>query len=73
VVNLAGDVAGGLRTHAALSHAAASFLRRDIPLAGVVRRDAKVRDAIRHQAPLLTRHPGCTAAQEVEAIARALA
>ncbi len=57
----------------ALARAAATFLRREIPLAGVVRRDSKVRDAIRHQAPLLTRHPGCIAAQDVEAIARALA
>ena len=72
VVNLASDAAGGLRTHAALARAAATFLKRDIPLAGVVRRDAKVRDAIRHQTPLLTRHPGCTAAQDVEAIARGL-
>ncbi|CAH0312795.1 AAA family ATPase [Roseomonas sp. CECT 9278] len=73
VVNLAGDTAGGQRTHAALARAAATFLKREIPLAGVIRRDAKVRDAIRHQAPLLTRHPGCTAAQDVEAIARTLA
>ncbi len=73
VVNLAGDAAGGLRTHAALARAASSFLKRDIPLAGVVRRDAKVRDTIRHQTPLLTRHPGSVAAQDVEAIARGLA
>jgi flagellar biosynthesis protein FlhG len=73
VVNLASDAAGGQRTHAALARAAANFLKREIPLAGVIRRDAKVRDAIRHQAPLLTRHPGSTAAQDVEAIARALA
>ena len=73
VVNLASDVAAGARTHAALARAAATFLKRDVPLAGVIRRDPRVRDAIRHQAPLLTRHPGCAAAQDVEAIARALA
>jgi flagellar biosynthesis protein FlhG len=72
VVNLATDAATGARTHAALARAAATFLRRDVPLLGVVRRDAKVRDAIRHQVPLLTRHPASTAAQDVEAIARAL-
>ncbi|WP_198368998.1 nucleotide-binding protein [Roseomonas rosulenta] len=72
VVNLAADAAGGQRTHAALARAAATFLKREIPLAGVVRRDSRVRDAIRHQAPLLTRHPGCAAAQDVEAIARGL-
>lgn len=72
VVNLASDAAAGARTHAALARAAATFLKREVPLAGTVRRDAKVRDAIRHQSPLLTRHPGSPAAQDVEAIARGL-
>jgi flagellar biosynthesis protein FlhG len=43
------------------------------PLLGVVRRDAKVRDAIRAQTPLLTRHPGSDAARDIEAIAQQLA
>lgn len=72
IVNLASDAAAGARTHAALARAAATFLKRDVPLAGVIRRDAKVRDAIRHQAPLITRHPGSSAAGDVEAVARAL-
>ncbi len=72
VVNLASDAASGARTHAALARAAATFIKRNVKLAGVVRRDAKVRDAIRHQMPLLTRHPGCTAARDVEAVARDL-
>jgi flagellar biosynthesis protein FlhG len=72
VVNLASDAASGQRTHAVLARAAATFLKREVPLAGVVRRDAKVRDAIRHQAPLLTRHPGCNAAADVVAAARGL-
>ena len=72
VVNLATDAASGARTHAALARAAAAFLKREVPLAGVVRRDAKVRDAIRHQTPLLTRHPACPAAQDIEAVARGL-
>jgi flagellar biosynthesis protein FlhG len=72
IVNLAADAAGGQRTHAALARAAATFLKWEVPLAGVVRRDARVRDAIRHQTPLLTRHPTTAAAQDVEAIARAL-
>lgn len=72
VVNLAADVPAGLRTHAALARATAAFLKREVPLAGIVRRDVRVRDAIRHQAPLLTRHPGSPAAADVETIARAL-
>jgi len=38
----------------------------------VIRRDERVRDAIRHQTPLLAHHPNCTAAADVEAIARGL-
>jgi flagellar biosynthesis protein FlhG len=72
VVNLAADIPSGQRTHAALARAAQTFLKRDIPLAGVIRRDPKVRDAIRHQAPLLTRHPCSAAGRDVEAIARTL-
>lgn len=72
IVNLASDAAAGARTHAALARAATTFLKREVPLAGTVRRDAKVRDAIRHQSPLLTRHPACPAARDVEAIARGL-
>lgn len=72
VVNLAADATSGQRTHAALARAAQTFLKRDIPLAGVVRRDPKVRDAIRHQTPLLTRHPGSAAGRDVETIARGL-
>ncbi|MBP0445491.1 AAA family ATPase [Roseomonas sp. SSH11] len=72
VVNMAADAAGGARTHAALDRACRGFLGRGAALAGVVRRDARVRDAIRHQAPLLTRHPGCNAARDIEALADAL-
>lgn len=72
VVNLATDGAAGARTHATLARAASTFLKREIPLAGIVRRDAKVRDTIRHQTPLLTRHPTSAAAQDVEAVARGL-
>jgi flagellar biosynthesis protein FlhG len=72
VVNQAADAAGGARTYAALRRACETFLKREVPLLGVVRRDARVREAIRRQTPLLTRHPNAAAAQDVEALARAL-
>jgi flagellar biosynthesis protein FlhG len=72
VINMADDRASGQRTYEALRRAAGAFLKRDIPLAGVVRRDPKVRDAIRHQTPLLTRHPSASAALDIEAIAQTL-
>jgi flagellar biosynthesis protein FlhG len=72
VVNMADDRASGQRTYEALRRAAGAFLKREIPLAGIVRRDGKVREAIRHQVPLLTRHPSAAAALDIEAIAQSL-
>lgn len=72
VINMADDRTSGQRTYEALRRAAGAFLKRDIPLAGVVRRDPKVRDTIRHQTPLLTRHPSASAALDIEAIAQSL-
>lgn len=72
LVNQAASHPSGQRTYAALHRACTTFLKRDPPLAGIVRRDDRVREAIRRQTLLLTRHPGCPAAQDVEAVARAL-
>jgi flagellar biosynthesis protein FlhG len=71
-VNLASSEAAGRRTHAALATACARFLGHTPPLAGVIRRDDKVREAIRRQSLLLTRHPASTAAADVERLAGAL-
>ena len=73
VVNQAESIAAGEQTYASLARACETFLRRRPPLAGVVRRDERVRDAIRQQSPLLTRHPGAIAAHDVARIAALLA
>jgi flagellar biosynthesis protein FlhG len=72
VVNFASTQAAGERTYFALRRACSTFLRFDPALAGVVRREDKVRDAIRRQTLLLTRHPGCPAAEDVEEVASRL-
>ena len=72
VVNQARDAGGGERTWAVLDRACHRFLGKGVPLAGVVRRDAKVPEAIRAQVPLLTRHPGSVAAGDVRALAAGL-
>lgn len=72
VVNMAQDRASGQRTYEALRRAAGLFLKRDIPLAGIIRRDGKVREAIRQQVPLLTGFPTSAAALDVEGVAKAL-
>ena len=68
VVNMAGSVLEGERTYNTLLKACRGFLKISPPLAGIVRRDRKVADAIRHQTPLLTRHPMSEAAHDVETI-----
>lgn len=72
VVNIAPTTREGERTYAKLNKAAENFLKYSPPLAGVIRRDDKVRDAIRNQVPLLTRHPMCEAAEDVEALVAGL-
>ena len=72
VINQAQSKLQGQQTYATLRRACAAFLHREPPLAAVIRQDPKVRDAIRHQTSLLLRHPNCSAAQDVEALAQTL-
>ncbi len=72
VVNLATDRREGERTYETLRKACQSFLKFTPPLAGIVRRDSRVKDAIRNQTALLTRHPNGEAANDVKAIAAGL-
>ncbi|WP_291295106.1 AAA family ATPase [Elioraea sp.] len=73
VVNMAGTQASGERTWLGLRKAAENFLKVSPPLAGVVRRDARVSEAIRRQVPFLTRHPGAEAASDIGRLAAILA
>jgi flagellar biosynthesis protein FlhG len=72
VINMAASKVAGGRTFDTLARACAAFLGRTPKLAGVIRRDDHVRDAIRRQSLLLSRHPTCAAAEDVEAVAAAL-
>ncbi len=55
--------------HGALDAACRGFLGAGVPLLGTVRRDPRVAQAIRAQAPLLTRFPTCQAAEDIRALA----
>ncbi len=72
VVNQASSKAAAERTYATLARASANFLGRKPPLAGVIRKDDHVRDAIRRQVLLQVRHPNTPAAQDVERLAAGL-
>jgi flagellar biosynthesis protein FlhG len=60
-------------TDGTLAKACETFLQVRPPLAAIVHRDPLVKDCIRHQAPMLTRHPNATAATDIHNLARALA
>jgi flagellar biosynthesis protein FlhG len=53
-----------------LAKACDTFLKRQVPLMGVIRRDPKVKESIRAQAPLLVRFPSSPAALDIEALAK---
>ena len=68
VVNMAANEREGQQTYDKLSKVCENFLKVKPPLAGIIRRDAKVADAIRHQEPIFNRHPDCNAAKDVLAL-----
>ena len=72
VVNIAESRSAGEKTYETLLKACSNFLNYEPPLAGIIRRDMRVRESIRNQTPLLTRHPTSEAASDVEAIVKRL-
>lgn len=73
IVNQANTQRDGERTFATIHKACENFLGKSPALGGIIRRDPRVPDSIRHQSPLLTRSPNTEAAEDVERIAAALA
>ena len=72
VVNASNSTREGERTYQTLFKACQGFLKISPGLAGIIRRDARVRECIRNQTPILVRSPSSEAAMDVEAIAERL-
>ena len=72
VVNMANSTREGERIYNTLLKACEGFLKISPQLAGAIRRDLKVREAIRNQTPIMTRSPNAEAAADVEAIVERL-
>ncbi len=70
VVNMVSSNREGEKTYQALNRACEGFLKFSPPLIAIIRRDKFAVDAIRHQVPLLVRHPQSPAAGEVMELAR---
>ena len=72
VVNQANSLREGQRTYDTLLKACNNFLKINPPLLGIIRRDTRVRDAIRNQSTIFNRYPISEAAEDVYAIAKRL-
>lgn len=72
IINQAQNKDQARRTFAALSNACQNFLKYELHLLGFVPKDNLVQDSIRHQTPLLFRHPQSEAGEAVKRIAEAL-
>jgi flagellar biosynthesis protein FlhG len=73
VVNQVASHGIGRRTYEGLLRVCEHFLDLRPELAGILRRDPRVPEAIRQQAPFLTRSPTSPAARDIEALARHVA
>lgn len=72
VVNQATSPTEGERVYQTLSKACEKFLGDKPPLAGIIRIDRLVNEAIRNQTLMMTRHPTAAAAEDVGKIAKSL-
>jgi flagellar biosynthesis protein FlhG len=73
VVNQVPSHGVGHRTYEGVARVSERFLGLRPALAGILRHDPRVPEAIRHQAPFLVRSPASPAARDLEALARHLA
>lgn len=73
IVNAASNTKEGEGTYQTLLKACKNFLKIAPPLAGIIRHDPKVKEAIRAQTPFLTRYPNTEAATDIESIAKHVA
>jgi len=72
VVNNVASRKEGEKAFEAIKRACEGFLKISPPLAGIIRNDSKVVDAIRSQTPLLMRHPQSNAASDVKTLAASI-
>lgn len=70
VVNKVITISEGNRTYGTLLSACQNYLNVTPSLLGVVRKDTRVRDAIRNQVPMINRYPTSEATEDVMAIAK---
>ncbi|MEB3702241.1 MinD/ParA family protein [Candidatus Bealeia paramacronuclearis] len=70
IVNNSENPKMGQKTYDTMVRACENFLKFKPGLAGIIRRDLKIPESIRHQKPLLTRYPNSDAAEDVREISK---
>ena len=68
VINQSATLKEGQKTYASINKACVNFLKFSPACLGIIRKDGKVRDAIRNQASVIARAPHCTAASDAATI-----
>ena len=72
IINASNSTRAGERTYKTLCKACHTFLKVLPPLAGIIRSDARVRETIRSQTPILIRSPNSEASLDITAVAERL-
>lgn len=72
IVNYADSLVSGDKTFRSFADACQRFLGYQPELAGVIRRDARVRQSIRHQSSLVREHPNTPAVRDLKRVAARL-
>lgn len=70
VVNQAESIDKGQDVFQTLKRVCQNFLKLELELMGIIRRDSRVKDAIRHQVPLLSRYAKGNAALDIQHMAQ---
>lgn len=73
VVNQAATTEQGQVVHGRIAKVCREFLKLDLPLAGVIHKDAAVVDAVMARTSVVAATPGATAAGQIKQLARGLA
>ena len=72
VINQVDSVLEGERVFGLIKKACDDFLKIELYLLGVIRRDTRVRDAIKNKVSIISRYPTAEASEDVWSIAKKL-
>lgn len=72
VINQVNSIIEGERAYSLLQRACNDFMQVNLQLLGIIRKDARVRDAIKNKVPVISRYPTAEVSEDVWMIAKKL-